>query len=400
MRNLGWRIWSMLLVYAVSLFGSGMTEPYLVLYLHDRNGMDLVLSGLIISMISISGVTAIPISGWLVSFIGSKNSLVVMLVMAGSGEALMAVFHQPSGLIAASILLGAGNAGAWNVFSSLLAGAVRKSQRTQVFGWAFAVQNFAAGAGAATGGWLLTSTGFPILFFADAVTFFLFAVSVHFILLNIPGSSPRNPNSHPVSHGVVFKDRAMIGIAVFYALFAALMSGLSMVIFPEWATGKEGAATSGVGLAFWANSLMIVIGQPFALRFLKGRKRTRMALLTSVLFAAGCLLIWISSILKAGIATVSGFVVAWMVIGLGEILLFPSLPALVNDLASDALRVRYNTIFNLSWQAGSIGGPLLSGWGMKSIGTLMFAGLMGFAILLSLFALRLERIVPNEANLN
>lgn len=46
---------------------------------------------------------------------------------------------------------------------------------------------------------------------------------------------------------------------------------------------------------------------------------------------------------------------------MGETLLQPSLYALVNDLAPDALRGRYNSVFNLSWQAGAIAGPAAAG---------------------------------------
>jgi MFS family permease len=64
--------------------------------------------------------------------------------------------------------------------------------------------------------------------------------------------------------------------------------------------------------------------------------------------------------------------------GLGEALLAPTLPALVNDLAPGELRGRYNAVSTLSWQIGPVLGPALAG--------LMLGNGHGTALLLLLAA--------------
>lgn len=348
MKKLGVKIWIMLLAYSVSLFGSGMTEPYLILYLHNQNRMDLELAGLIIAMLSVSGVLFIPVSGWLGKVIGVENTLAFMLVTAGGGEAMMAVMNKPLWAFVAALLLGGGNAGAWNAFSSLLAAKAGKENRSGVFGAAFGVQNFASGTGTAAGGMLLQAIGFRFLFIADALSFLLFAMMIKFILLKEDRLIERSINKSRINPGFVFKDKALIGVSGFFALFAALMTGLSLVVFPEWATGSKDASTNGVGFALLANSIVIAAGQSLALKFIKGRRRTLMVSLASLFIGVGCLFIWFSGLFKMEVIMSSSFVASWAIIGLGEILVVPSLPALVNDLAPDAFRVSYNSVFNLS----------------------------------------------------
>lgn len=244
MRQLGLKTWSMLFAYAVSLFGSGMTEPYLVLYLHHHNGIDMVLAGTIIAMISVSGVAAIPISGWIGERVGAENSLMVMLLIAGCGEVMMAVIHHPPGAFVAVIFLGSGHAGSWNAFSSLLAGGINQTDRNHIFGAAFSMQNFAMGAGAAAGGWLLASIGFRSLFFMDAATFFLFATFIKIMLFNSERMKVRASRGTE-NHWVFLKDTSLMAIVGFYALFAVLISALSMIVFPQWAAGGNENFASG-----------------------------------------------------------------------------------------------------------------------------------------------------------
>jgi MFS family permease len=55
------------------------------------------------------------------------------------------------------------------------------------------------------------------------------------------------------------------------------------------------------------------------------------------------------------------FSVAMVALAVGETALSPSAPALANDLASEALRGRYNGVYTLAWTTGFAAGPALAG---------------------------------------
>jgi MFS family permease len=87
------------------------------------------------------------------------------------------------------------------------------------------------------------------------------------------------------------------------------------------------------------------------------------------------------------------------IFGLGETFYQPTAPAMINDLAPDHLRGRYNALMSISWQSASVVGPPVAGfligrgWGGAYIGVLV-AG-CGLVALLSLFT---ERRIPSRVN--
>ncbi|HEX7064865.1 MAG TPA: MFS transporter [Bacillales bacterium] len=402
--NMEKRVWYLLIGYTVSLSGSGMTESFLVIYLHQIRRMDLAVSGGIIAFAGVAGVIAIPISGWIGDRFGSGRSLVILLIVSAIGEAAMAFVQGPMSAFTASFFIGAGAAGSWNALSSILAVSVRSNRRNDVFGMAFGLQNLGFGFGAAVGGWILdshSSLSFTIIFMLDAASFLFFAVFAGF---RLPDSNRRRGimgravgSAGRTGYSAVFKDQALILIMILYACLAIIMGGLKTTAFPQWVTVHS--PTWVIGMAFWANSCVIVGGQPFALRLLRGKRRTRVASVAALLVGIGCLLIFFSGIIGGGPTMITGFILALAVVGFGETLLFSSLPALVNNLAADSLRGRYNSMFNLSWQAGSIAGPPLSGWMLAHHwGRGLFFLFIGVSGLLAIFSPLLGRVVPTSVN--
>jgi MFS family permease len=88
-----------------------------------------------------------------------------------------------------------------------------------------------------------------------------------------------------------------------------------------------------------------------------------------------------------------------MLLAAGEMLHSPTVPAIVNDLAPDELRGRYNAANAVSWQAARIAGApvagLLLGAGLAAPLLIGFVGVCGLAAVL---ALELERRLPAAAN--
>ncbi|HEX6923365.1 MAG TPA: MFS transporter [Bacillales bacterium] len=403
---LGKRMWHLLTGYTISLFGSGMTESFLVIYLHQIREMDLAVSGVIIAVAGVAGVIAVPIAGWIGDRYGNDRSLVILLVVSAMGQVGMAFAQMPGWALAASFFTGAGAAGSWNALSAILAVSVRTNQRNDTFGVAFALQHLGFGIGSAVGGWILnghSSLAFMIIFLLDAATFLFFAVFASF---RLSGSIPRkgvkaegDAFSGTVGYGEVIRDRALLLTIFLYAIFAVVLSGITTTAFPQWATGPAHTSIRVVGFAFLTNSCVIVGGQLFVLHLIRERRRTYAVSVTALLFGMGCLLIFVSGIIRKEFIAGTGFVLAMVLIGFGETLLFSSFPALVNNLAPDSLRGRYNSMFNLSWQVGSMAGPLLAGWmlGHHWGGGLFFTFTL-MSVLIAVLAVVLGRIVPAHVN--
>jgi hypothetical protein len=86
--------------------------------------------------------------------------------------------------------------------------------------------------------------------------------------------------------------------------------------------------------------------------------------------------------------------------GIGETLMAPSLPALANLLARPALRGRYNGAATLAWTSGFAVGPVLATAALTAgLGAILVLCLIGACGLAAIAALRLERVLPGDANL-
>jgi MFS family permease len=154
-----------------------------------------------------------------------------------------------------------------------------------------------------------------------------------------------------------------------------------------------------LSIAFAANTITVVAAQLVVLRLMAGRRRTRGVVLSSAFVGVA----WLVTLVAAGQAETTAtvlFVVAMVLFGLGETLLSPTVPAMVNDLAPERLRGRYNGAYSLAWTVGFIAGPALAGFALAAgHGHALFTGFVGALGVAALGAWRLERHLPPRTNL-
>lgn len=385
------RTWWILSGYTLSLFGTGMTEPYLILYLHQLRGIPLSLSGMVIGISGLAGVTAVPISGMLSDLFGEKRIFLAALIVDAVGRICFAGAFNEEWAFLAAVLSGAAAAGSWNALSVILADSVENAQRGSIFGVAFALQNLGSGLGAALSGILLQSHSiapFQLVFVLDAVTFILFALFSYRWIVNSPKKISVSPHkkdiSHFSNHALTENDKILIGLALGYSLIAMVMTGLTTTLFPQWVTEQARVSVYVIGEAFLANSLVIIIGQLIILRVIKNIRRTRAIAAAALIFALGYSIIFVSGLLQSVLASF-GLICSLAVTAVAETILFSSLPALVNDLAPRQARGRYNSVINAAWQAGSIFGPVITGIGLTMhLAVLLFLTFIFILIFLAL----------------
>jgi MFS family permease len=155
-----------------------------------------------------------------------------------------------------------------------------------------------------------------------------------------------------------------------------------------------------IGIVFAANTFTVVVMQLPVLRLLEGRRRTTGMALACLCWAlAWALTAVVGSSFTDEVAAV-GFTVALVVFAIGETLLAPSQASLVNDLAPDELRGRYNGLYTLAWTLGLVVGPAIAGVTLSSgHGTGLFVGLAGACVLAGFAARRLGRRLAPEVDL-
>jgi len=378
-----------------------MTLPVTIVFLHEDRGLSLAAAGFALAVAGAAGLIGTAAAGVAADRFGAGRTAVSGLVLAGVGTLAFLAVHSLSVAVLAASLQGAGFGITWVGIFPLLIHAVDDRLREDVLGVNYGATNLGLGIGSLLAGTILAvdADAFGVLFCADAATYALFALLL-FGLGEVRHEPPEAAVSAGISaYGPVVRDtRLLAATAINLVLVVAGYSQITSA-FPAWATGPADVSRSIVGFAFAANTWAIVVAQLPALRLVRGRRRTSAVAVTGLVFAASWLVVLAAGhASSAGLAAV-GLIAGLAVFGVGETFLSPSLPGIVNRLADDETRGRYVAVYSLSWQAGPMVGPLISGAALGAgYGTALFLGLAAACALAAPAALAFDRKLPAAAN--
>jgi MFS family permease len=341
-----------------------------------------------------------PIAGLLVDRFGSRRTLIFGLLVAAAGSAGFAFVTVPWHAFAAAAVTGFGRAVIWPAQDSLLAVTVGPERRSSVF----AVRHATLNTGFGVGGLIAASVvdfdsprSFQVLYLLDASSSLLF-VPLLFALKGIGArAAPEAGQAAEVlRYKTVLRDPAFRRVLVLTVLLCLVGYGSFNAAFPAFATGPGGISAAALGIAFAVNTLAVSFLQLPVLRLAHGHRRTVAVVLVFSLWAAT----WVATLLAGeldGRAAVALFAGAAAIFALGETLMSPAVPPLVNDLAPDRLRGRYNALYTLAWTTGFILAPLVAGIALGAgQATALFLGLIAVCVVGAFTAVRLRANIPAE----
>lgn len=203
---------------------------------------------------------------------------------------------------------------------------------------------------------------FVALYLGDAATFLLYVL----VLLTLRGvgvgPAPGTEGGEPSEGGYreVLRDRILIRLSIFALVLLTCGYGSIEIALPVFITIVNGLSVSWVAIAFTVNTVTIVALQLVSLRLMQGRSRSALMAIVAGLWGASWLIIGVTGLLPV-VAAVILICVSTLVFAVGETLFAPIAPALVNDLAPDHLRGRYNSTQGLVWGVSGALGPGLAG---------------------------------------
>jgi MFS family permease len=395
------RAWQVLAASTLSAAGTGFVMPFTIVYLHEIRGISLATAGLAMATMPVAALASSFGSGPLIDRLGPRRVLVGMLVIASLGSlSLIAVQHPWQAFVAAG-LLGVGISSSWVGLQPTLASIVPAVQRSDTFAVQFALLNAGFGVGGLAGGFIVDldrPRTFDALYAFDAASFLAFAL-VMALLHDVGAPMPAAAAGYAQGYRAVVRDHVFARVWALNTLFVAIGQVQIDTAFPAYVVLFADQSPSVVGAAFAANTFTIVLFQFLVSRWIRGRRRTRGLVIQAGFWAGAWTLTLAAGELSFGNGTSVAFVGAAILLAFGEMLHSPTVPAIVNDLAPDDLRGRYNAANAVSWQAARIvGAPVAGiflGAGLAAPLLLVFVGACGLA---ALMALELERRLPAVAN--
>lgn len=373
----------------------GLTLPFLLVYLHEQRGIGLGAAGLIVASIGLAGFVGNPVGGWLCDVVGARRVAVAGLLVVAVGAALTpAVRSTWQGFLAAGTY-GLGIALAAPARGALLALVVPVPLRGRAFALRYGLNNLGQTLGGLIGALLVVASpgGFTAIYLVEAVTFLLFAL----LTVRVRPRTNEPVGRSPGGYRQVVGDRPTRAVLALIVLVVAAGYGQHSAGFTGYATEGAGVDAAGLGLAFAVSTLVVVVAQLPVNGWSARIPRSRTMAAAAFTTALG----WAVALVGGAVSdSVWPFVVAMGLFGLGATAFSPVVAALVNDLATDDLRGRYNAAFNLTYTIGFTAGPALAalflsaGYPAAPL-TVAVVVLLG-AVLLSL---RLGRLLPASVNL-
>ena len=390
-----------------SAIGSGLTLPFLFIYAHQVRGLPDGVAGLLVATIALASLAGNPAGGALADRYTPRRALMAGLAVAAAGSAALAAARTAPGLFAAAALLGLGVSVIWPAQDALLAALAGPDARPAIFAIRHACLNAGLGLGALTAAAVVSVTRpdtFTAIYLADAASFLAFVPVLARLRPPAPAAGPGRPARQPADPGgagyrAVLADRAFVRVWVLAAVLVTVSFGQSQSSFAGYATRPGGISPHALALAFAANTITVVAAQLPVLRALAGHRRTTAAALAAAAWAASWAVVIAAGHLGRGPAAQAAFTAAMVIFALGECLLSPTLPAIINDLAPPSAAGRYNGLGALAFTTGFLAGPATGGAALGTgHGTALFTALAITCAAAAAAAGSLSRHLPAAAN--
>lgn len=394
----------LLAVVAVQTFGRGLTLPFTVIYLSEVRGFGLGLVGALMSLVAIAGFVVTAPTGWLVDRYGARSVLLGGQGAMVIGSVTLAYATTPWTAASALILIGLNFGAALPAFTTLIASIVDGDARQRFFGIHFALMNTGMGAGGVVGGLLVevdAPATFTTVYLVDAAAALVAALVLLIPLRTVRGHAGGGTEPRPATVGYRAVLRRPAARRLAALTFTAVLVGYGQfqVGVPGYAREVTDVSTDAIGIAYAVNTTMIIVLQLPVLSRISGRRRTRMMIMMAGAWACAWLLLGVTGLGGDTVVATAGLLAFMAVFAFGETLLQPTVPAVVNALATDHLRGRYNAVNAAAFNGGAIAAPVVAGLLLGAHLTAVYIGLMiAGCLAVCVMALALERRIPAQAN--
>jgi MFS family permease len=388
--------------------GNGLTLSLITVYLVKARDLPVLVATLLLAWQALLTVAVSPVVGTLVDRKGPRPVLLAALLLeAGSMFAFGQVTTWQQAFVVMSVV-SVGGAGIWGPTDALLARLVPSPDRSAAFGFQFMLLNIGLGLGGLISATIIDVTDpttFEWLYALTALSFLALFVAV-LAMGNVGGLPDDDPESetgtsqtsaadeadpaHTEGWAEVVRDRNLrrygaVALLLLTFGYGCVESGLGLFIL-----NSAQLPASRIGVVLAANTTVIVVIQLFVISFVKGRSRAQMLAGVGLLWA----LTWAfagSSLVLPDALVLAAIILAMSAFAVGETLWSPVAPALLNELAPEHLRGRYNSVQSLLWGVSGALGPLITGLFLSAdLGAAWALTLAAGCLLAAFIALRMR----------
>ncbi|MFI5840644.1 MDR family MFS transporter [Catenuloplanes sp. NPDC051500] len=354
-----WYLWTGNLINRMG----GFVVVFLAIYLTTARGLSESQAGLILGLYGAGAAAGTMIGGTAADRFGRRPTLLVAHLGAVAMMINLAFAREIVVIAVGTALLGLFAEAARPAFAAMLVDVVEPKDRLRAFTLNYWAINLGFASSAILAGFA-AQFSYMLLFLVDAGTILITATIV---FLRVPESHPgvrvvQAGAAVPRTRGglgVLLRDRVfLVYVALNLLIAVVFMQHLSTLPI---AMTADGLSASTYGLVIALNGVLIVFGQLFVPKLIKGRDHSRSLAVASVVVGVGFGLTAVAHLAPLYALTV----VIWT---LGEMIQAPSNSALMAELSPVALRGRYQGASSLSWAGASAIAPIAGGFVQEHAG--------------------------------
>ncbi|WP_226670230.1 MDR family MFS transporter [Metabacillus litoralis] len=348
-------LWLLIIGMMINVTGASFLWPLNTIYIHEHLGKSLTVAGFVLMLNAAASVIGNLVGGILFDKIGGFKSILLGIVITLMSVITLMFFHQWPVYMYLLILIGFGS-GIVFPATYALAGTVWPEGGRKSFNAIYVAQNVGVAAGASLGG-IVASVSFNYIFIANAALYAVFFLIAFFGYRNIDGA--QGSQTSILDQKGVVKNRTKF-TALIILCIGYLLCWVGYVQWPSTIsshTQNLNIPLHQYSLLWTINGALIVCGQPLISLFVKRFAKTikKQMVIGFVIF--------IGSFIVASYAEqFSGFLVAMVILTIGEMLVWPAVPTIANDLAPKGRQGFYQGFVNSTATGGRMIGPILGGF--------------------------------------
>ena len=341
----------------IDALGNTLLFPFFALYVTQKFNVGMTQAGIILATNSVAGIIGSTIGGALADRYGRRGIILFGLVVSALSSLTLGFVNKFYMFYGLSVFVGLLGSIAHPAHQAMVADILLAEKRSEGFGILRVVANFAWIIGPTIGGFL-ASYNYLYLFLSDAVISVITALLVFRLL---PETKPQPKEKTEAESFIqtlrgytqVFSDRPFLGfifasilmILVYQQMYSSLSVFLRDVhqVDPQY-----------YGLIMASSAVTVVLFQFSVSRFIKRYP-------PFLMMAAATFFYMIGFTMYGFVATIPLFIVAMIIITIGEMVGMPTSNSLAAAFAPEDKRARYMAIFGLTWAIPSMIGPWSAG---------------------------------------
>lgn len=350
--------WVLMAGTFIDRLGTNLIIPFLAIYVTQRFDAKITQVGLIYTIFAASSGVGNVLAGALADRFGRRFTLILGLTCAATARAALGLANDFPGLYTAAAFAGFFGAIGWPAQLAMTADLLGPQRRAKGFGIQRVVINSTFALGPLAGGFFGPRFGYLPLFIMDALTSYFVAMVVFSKLPETrPGNSPDTPGETftqtLAGYRRVLRDRTFLAFILISILTVSAFMQMSTTL-SVYLVKFQQMPESFFGALVMLNALMVVFLQIPITHWV-----SRVPLLGVMIAGNAFYLLGFGSY---GLPpSVPLFILAMVLITLGEMLVIPTSQALTALLAPPDMRARYVATERFNWIIAQALAPLAAG---------------------------------------